>query len=375
MDKPEKGFNWQIGGFLIAYHIFLLCTLPIYFYYCWPPQLSTVLTTVILYFITGLSITAGYHRLYSHRTYRASRLVEFLMLFFGSMAGQGSALRWCFEHRLHHAYVDTDNDPYSINKGFWYAHFLWLFEKARPLNKTMVSDLMANKWVMFQHKHFVLSMTVTNLFAFLFSGFILQDYLGAFLLVVWFRLFMLHHSTWFINSLAHTWGDKPFCQEQSAVNNYIISLLTFGEGYHNYHHTFANDYRNGIRWYHFDPTKWLIWGMSKCGLAKGLRKVDWYSIKKRTVIVRKQILMKKLEAKWNTEKESLEQLVNELSERLLAELAALEKLREKYYLLKKQCTEKDLLKQIYEDLKQVQTNMRADWRRWLQLSRNILHST
>jgi stearoyl-CoA desaturase (delta-9 desaturase) len=371
----KSNFNWQVGVFLISYHIFLLVALPFYCYYCWPFYLPTVLTTIVLFFLTGLSITAGYHRLFSHRTYRANKIVEVLMLFFGSMAGQGSALRWCYDHRLHHAHVDTDEDPYSINKGFWYAHCLWLFEKTKPINPKIVSDLLANKLIVLQDRYFVLSMTVTNLIAFLGAGYLLQDYMGAFFLVVWVRLFLLHHSTWFINSLAHTWGDKPFCQEQSAVNNYVISFLTFGEGYHNYHHTFANDYRNGIRWYHFDPTKWLIWTLSKCGLANSLKKVDWYSIEKRTVMVRKQLLIEKLHALWNVEKENLERLVNELSDRLLLELATLQNLRERYYKLKKDCSEKDLLQQIYTELKLVQSNMKQDWQRWVQLSQSILHAS
>src|SRR5690606_15880861 len=124
----------------------------------------------------------------------------------------------------------TDRDPYSIKKGFWYAHFGWLLYKQEEIDPKVVSDLLQNPRVMFQHRHPIASMVVTNALATVFFGWLCGDFLGAFVIALWLRLFCLHHCTWFINSLAHTWGDKPFCQEQTAVNNLILSFLTFGEG-------------------------------------------------------------------------------------------------------------------------------------------------
>lgn len=267
----KQQFNWVPALFLIFYQSILAITLPFYFYYS-SVHVSTIIVSVILLFLTGISITGGYHRYYAHKTYKVHRLVEFFLLLFGTMSCQGSALRWSFDHRKHHAHVDTDEDPYSIKKGFWYAHFLWIMKKPQPIESKTVPDLMRNKMVVFQHQYYPYLMVLSNAAVFFLCGWLLNDYWGALFLVTWLRIFVLHHSTWFINSLAHTWGDKPFCQEQSAVNNYVISLLTFGEGYHNYHHTFANDYRNGICWYHFDPTKWMIWTLNKLGLAANLKK-------------------------------------------------------------------------------------------------------
>lgn len=365
-------FNWESGVFLIAYHILLLVGLPIYFFY-YTPSLSLILISIVLLFLTGLSITGGYHRYFSHRTYRAKPVVELFLLFFGAMAGQGSALRWSYDHRLHHAYVDTDRDPYSIKKGFWYAHFLWMFKKQPPIQEKTVADLVKNKAIRFQDRHFPLLMTITNVMVWLGVGWLLNDYMGAFFIAVWLRLFTLHHSTWFINSLAHTWGEKPFCQEQSAVDNYILSVMTFGEGYHNYHHTFANDYRNGVRWYHYDPTKWFIWTLNKLGLTSDLKRMDWYSIRKRMVIERKSLLMDRIESLWANEKEELSRMVDELSDRLLEQMNSLRALKEKYSELKKECAEKDLLKQIQTELKALQKELRHDWTSWVQLSRNILY--
>lgn len=354
----------MVGIFLISYHVFLLLSLPLYFWNS-SPALGTVIAAVVLYFLTGLSITAGYHRYFSHRAYKATGVFEVLTLFFGSMATQGSALRWSFDHRLHHAYVDTEDDPYSIKKGFWYAHCLWLFEKPRVIDPKVVSDLMKNRLVMLQHRFFGLCMVVTNGLAFLFVGWLFNDYLGAFFIALWLRLFALHHSTWFINSLAHTWGDKPFSEEQSAVNNYVLSLLTFGEGYHNYHHTFANDYRNGIRWFHYDPTKWLIWTLEKLRLAFDLRFVDDMTIQRRLVIKRKDLLLDRLKGLWNAQE--LEKTIQSLSDQLLTHLEALSE-------LKKQCRQykKDRTREMRHELKMLKKNLRQDFRSWRYLSRKVL---
>lgn len=367
----RANFNWGPGLFLIIYQICLLLTLPFYFYYDLPSW-KMVLVSVVLLYLTGLSITAGYHRFYAHRSYRTKPIIEGFLLFFGSMAGQGSALRWAFDHRLHHAHVDTDLDPYSIKKGFWYAHFLWLLDKPSDIDPKVVPDLMKNPLVQFQHRHSGFLMLSTNLLAFLVVGWLLDDYLGAFFLACWTRLFALHHFTWFINSLAHTWGDKPFCQEQSAVNNYVIALLTFGEGYHNFHHTFANDYRNGIRWYHFDPTKWLIWSLNKCGLATGLKKMDAYTIKKRMVMQRKQLLLERLCNLWYIKKDELEKKVSELSERIVTEIAETNRLMEHYRKVRREGKGSERLKEMRLQINQLKRSLKQDWRQWVLLSRNIL---
>lgn len=370
-NRELKNVNWGPAIFLIVYQVILLLILPFYFYYT-PPSGSMALASFILLYLTGLSITAGYHRFYAHRSYRTNSVMEVILLFFGAMSIQGSALRWAFDHRLHHAHVDTDKDPYSIKKGFWYAHFLWLLEKPATIDPKIVPDLMKNKFVQFQHRYAEILMLVTNVMAAVFVGWLLDDYIGGIILAGWTRIFALHHFTWFINSLAHTWGDRPFCQEQSAVNNFIISLLTFGEGYHNYHHTFANDYRNGVRWYHFDPTKWLIWTLSKIGFAEGLKRVDSLTINKRMVLERRHLLLQKLCDLWYVKKDELEQKVSEVSDRIVAKIADINQLREQYRVLRKECKEPKLLKEIREEIAQVRQSLKQDWAIWIKLSRNIL---
>lgn len=366
-----RQFNWGPALFLIIYQVVLLAALPFYFAFSFP-SIGMWIATIVLLYLTGLSVTAGYHRYFSHRSYKTNSLMETILLFFGSMSVQGSALRWSFEHRLHHAHVDTDKDPYSIKKGFWYAHFLWLMEKPEDIDPKIVPDLMKNPRVMFQHRHYGLCATLSNVFVFLLVGWLLNDFWGAFFLASWTRIFLLHHFTWFINSLAHTWGDKPFCQEQSAVNNYVISLLTFGEGYHNYHHVFANDYRNGIRWYHFDPTKWLIWTLSKIGLTHHLKQMAPSVIAKRMVMERKHLLLDRIHQLWYVKSEELTDKVNEISERIVAQLASFNQLKEHYRKLQEERVELSTLDNLKNELSRIQANLKADWKLWIELSRNIM---
>lgn len=370
MFNTSRGINWGPAAFIVIYHVCLFAALPFYFYY-YTPSLALILISIVLLYVSGLSITAGYHRYFSHKSYKAHPVIEALLVLFGSMTAQGSVLRWSYDHRLHHAHVDTDEDPYSIKKGFWYAHCLWILEKPREIESRLVADLERKKMVMFQHRYYPFMLVATNAFATLFVGWLLNDYVGAFVISLWLRLFFLHHFTWFINSLAHTWGDKPFCSEQTAVNNFFISLLTFGEGYHNYHHTYANDYRNGIRWYHFDPTKWMIWTLNKLGLTEDLKRMDPYTIKKRMILERKGLLFDQLSELWYVKKEELEQNIQEISDRILQQIADFKKLTEKYRNAK-QAKQTELLESLSQELSQLKRNLKTDWKRWKKLSRNIM---
>lgn len=353
--------------FIIGYHLFLLIALPIYLYF-FSLSATLVYTTLILVFISGLAITAGYHRLYSHSCYKAHPITQLVFLFFGSLATQGSVIQWCHDHRLHHAFIDSEKDPYSIKKGFWHAHVFWMFFKTTPIDPKIVSDLLRNPLLAFQHKHYVFCMLLSNIVTVFTVGFFLNDYLGSFLFIWWVRLFLLHHTTWFINSLAHTWGHQNYSREHSAVDNYILSFLTYGEGYHNYHHTFSHDYRNGIRWYHFDPTKWLIWILSKIGLAKDLRKVNNLRIKCQLISEHKEKLLQVLRNPITKDK------VIKLGDQLISQLHTLQSLYEKYKSIPKQeaASIKNQIKITKKDWKEAWSN----WKRLLKSlqSNNLIHS-
>lgn len=359
------------AAFLIGYQTLFLAALPLYLAY-FTPGWTLILASFLLFWCSGISITAGYHRYFSHRSFKTNSFVEFLLILFGSLAIQGSVLRWAFDHREHHAFVDTDKDPYSIKKGFLYAHFLWILDEQKEIDPKVVSDLMKNKLVMNQHRYANLWMTGTNVIVFLLLGWLLHDFLGAIIIGVMARLFFLHHFTWFINSLAHTWGDKPFCQEQTAVNNFIISFVTFGEGYHNYHHTYANDYRNGVRWYHFDPSKWLIWTLSTLGLAYNLKKIDPAAISQRMVLERKNLLLTRLKNLWYIKREEMEQKINEITGRILEKTQYFKSLKEKYHQIKREKSKREIVQQLKGEMKRLKKSLYADWSELTALSKNIM---
>ncbi len=239
-----------------------------------------------LWALNGMSITAGYHRLWAHRAYEAHPLVRFVLLVGGTMAVQNSVLVWCAGHRTHHRHVDhVDLDPYSAKRGFWYSHIGWMLRNYPSGNAdfTNVPDLQKDPMLQFQHKHYLLLILLTNFALPAVIGWAVGDFWGVMLLGGLLRLVVSHHMTFFINSLCHMWGKRPYTDENTARDNFWLALFTWGEGYHNYHHIFQYDYRNGIKWWHYDPTKWLIGGLNKLRLTSKLRRVPDFQLKKAEV--------------------------------------------------------------------------------------------
>lgn len=360
-----KKLDWVTLGYIGGYHLGLAFFLPLYLYF-YTPSLFLILSMVGLVFACGIGITAGYHRCFSHPTYKAHPIIETILLFFGNLATQGSALRWAYEHRMHHAHVDSDEDPYSITKGFWHAHVLWLFKVRPEIDEKVISDLKRNPLVVFQHKHYILLLILQQILTILFFGWLSQDLFGSFVFCYLFRSFLSHHTTWFINSLAHSWGEQNFSKEHSAVDNFIISLLTYGEGYHNYHHTFANDYRNGIKWYHYDPTKWLIYVLSKLGLASNLRRMNSEKIQFQLILEHKKELLKNL-------KQSLYDSKEDLIDRVHKQADALTKTLEDFIQKGKRYKEigrdlKEMKNHLKQEIRALKKRLKFEWRNWDNLS-------
>ncbi|RUO42757.1 acyl-CoA desaturase [Aliidiomarina taiwanensis] len=245
---------------------------------------SLVVALLALFVWSGMSITGGYHRLWSHRTYDTHPVVRVIYALGGALSLQNSALHWASDHREHHKHVDhIDKDPYSISRGFWFAHMGWMlreYQAHRYNDYSNVADLQKDPIVMWQHKHYLALTLLMNIGVPLLIGVLTGQVWGALLFAGFVRIFLGHHTTFFINSLAHTWGKRPYTERNTARDNGVLAFLTFGEGYHNFHHIFAGDYRNGIRWYQFDPTKWLIASLAWFGLARNLKRTNKYLIEK-----------------------------------------------------------------------------------------------
>ncbi|KAH3673353.1 hypothetical protein WICMUC_003713 [Wickerhamomyces mucosus] len=235
---------------------------------------QTAITAIILYIFSGMSITLGYHRLWAHKAYDAKLPVRIFCALFGAAAVEGSIKWWGHSHRVHHRYTDTPRDPYDARRGFWYSHIGWMLVKPNPKHKARadISDLIDDWVVRVQHRHYLLIMLFMSfVFPSLVCGYLFNDYLGGFIYAGILRASFIQQATFCVNSLAHWIGSQPFDDKRTPRDHFLTALVTFGEGYHNFHHEFPSDYRNAIKWYQYDPTKLSIWLLSKVGLAYNLK--------------------------------------------------------------------------------------------------------
>lgn len=274
-----KKYDLPVALFLILNPLIGFTLFFIYIFFFDVP-LSIWILFLIMCAATNLSITAGYHRLFAHRSYETNSFAKFLLLLVGSAAFQGSALKWSSDHRRHHTFIDTEKDPYSIEKGFWYAHMGWLFYKSSVDQEIKAPDLEKDKLVMHQHKYYLWWSIITGFILPILLGLMLGAPLAGLIILGSLRIFFTQQSTFFVNSLCHTLGKQTYSKEISARDSFIVAILTHGEGYHNFHHQFQIDYRNGIKWYHWDPTKWVILAMKSLGMAKKLKTIPAQEILK-----------------------------------------------------------------------------------------------
>jgi stearoyl-CoA desaturase (Delta-9 desaturase) len=244
---------------------------------------QTLVLAIITYFIAGLGITVGYHRLFAHRAYEVGPVTRFFILMAGTSAFEGSCLWWSRDHRAHHRYVDTDKDPYNAQRGFFYAHMGWVLQKQdrTKIGKADTVDLDADPLLKWQDRFFLPLATLTGiLIPTCIAGFGWGDWRGGFFFGSVARSVFVMQSTFCVNSVAHWFGDHTFTDEHTPRDSWFVSLLTLGEGYHNFHHEFPYDYRNGVKNYAYDPSKWTIWVLGKLGLAYNLKRFPENEIKK-----------------------------------------------------------------------------------------------
>ncbi|KAK9455025.1 hypothetical protein V1511DRAFT_499218 [Dipodascopsis uninucleata] len=288
LSNWHKHLNW-LNVFLVVFIPSAGCTAAFFT----PLQWKTAVWAVIYYFMTGMSITAGYHRLWAHRAYSATLPVRILLSLFGAGAVEGSIRWWSSGHRVHHRYTDTDRDPYSVRKGLLYSHIGWMLLLPNPKKKSRVdiTDLNADPVVRIQHKHYMYFLLgMAFLFPMAVAGFGWGDWVGGLVWAGVVRLTFVHHATFCVNSLAHFIGDQPFDDRRSPRDHVLTALVTMGEGYHNFHHEFPSDYRNAIKWYQYDPTKWLIRSLKAVGLAYDLKTFSQNAIEQGVVQQRQKKL-------------------------------------------------------------------------------------
>ncbi len=324
---PIDKINWVTSSFLIGTLALSLTAVPAYLFAYGLPWFFVAMF-VVMFYATGMSITLGYHRLFSHMTFQAKWPVKLFTLLFGAAAFENSVIMWASEHRQHHKHVDHDDDPYAISKGFFFAHIGWLLFKLKPddENYSNVADLKKDKLVAWQHRYVQwIAVGVGFLFPALLGMAVVggwKGFLGGFLFGGVARVVAVQHCTFFINSACHTFGNQPYSDRCSARDSWLMALFTFGEGYHNYHHEFQHDYRNGVKPWQWDPTKWAIWLFDKMGLAGNLRRVPSEKILMAQISQAQQQLQAKLAEGGQSLSESTRALLqassdylNDLSER------------------------------------------------------------
>jgi stearoyl-CoA desaturase (Delta-9 desaturase) len=273
VEKPVPKTDYLSIAIFAAITVATLVGVPLFWWHYGFSRLDWAMF-VVLYIASGLGITVGYHRLISHRSFECPNWVKACFLITGGWALENSALRWCSDHIRHHARCDQEEDPYNALKGFWHSHCGWIFIKSPYRDEKWESKLRKDPLIMWQHRYYVPIM-LSGLALPFAVGLAAGGWMGGvscFLLAGVCRTFLVLNSTFCINSICHLWGAQPHSKEDSSRDSWWVSLLTFGEGYHNYHHAHLRDYRNGPKWYNFDPSKWLIFSLSKLGLAYNLQR-------------------------------------------------------------------------------------------------------
>ena len=273
---PLERINWVTSPFLIGTALLTVTALPVYLWFFGFDWFHFGMFFV-MFILTGFSITAGYHRFFAHKTFEAKWPLRLMVLVFGAAAFENSVLMWTSDHRRHHKHTDHEDDPYNITKGFFHAHMGWILFKLNPEPPLdNVPDLESDRLVRWQHRHIHLLAVLVGFVLPTIAGYLYDGWvgaLGAFLIGGIARVVATQHTTFFINSACHCLGRQPYSTRCSARDSFLLALFTLGEGYHNYHHEFQYDYRNGVKPWQWDPTKWLIWVLSKVGVTSHLRRV------------------------------------------------------------------------------------------------------
>jgi stearoyl-CoA desaturase (delta-9 desaturase) len=236
------------------------------------------------YLISGLGVTIGFHRYFTHRAFKANRGLRNGLAIAGSMALQGDVISWVADHRRHHAYADKEGDPHSpwlygttpvaLAKGFWHAHTGWLFGRDRTNAARFTPDLLADRDIARISRQFPLWTVISLVAPALLGGVISMSWWGALTAFFWaglVRVAVLHHITWSINSICHMIGERPFAAQGKATNFWPLAILSMGESWHNLHHADPTCARHGVQRGQLDMSARLIQGFEKLGWARDVR--------------------------------------------------------------------------------------------------------
>ena len=223
---------------------------------------------LVMYALTAMGVTIGFHRMLTHRSFRPHPVVKGLLLILGSMAVEGPAVQWATIHIKHHACADQEGDPHSPVEGFFHAHIGWMFKDHDPSNAKYGRHLHNDRFVVWIDRTFLL---------WVFLSLVIPFLLGGWTGLLWgglVRIFLTHHVTWSVNSVCHTFGMREYETTDQSRNEWLVGLLAFGEGWHNNHHAFPRSAFHGLHWWQVDLSGLIIWGLERCGLVKEVYRVS-----------------------------------------------------------------------------------------------------
>ncbi|KAF9531903.1 fatty acid desaturase-domain-containing protein [Crepidotus variabilis] len=273
VGKPPKIW-WSNTIFFLSVHI--AAAIAVYYFPPWNTQPANLWLWFLTWQLADFGITIGYHRLYSHKAFRASFGVRVVLAVLGSCAFQGSIKSArCLRHRLHHRFTDDpEHDPYAATRGLFYSHMGWIFYKPNydRLGLVEKDDLEIDPVVRLQHKYYVPLALLSGFVLPTLCGIIWGDPIGSFIYGGLLARLFIWHCTFMVNSLAHWDGLQPYSDDDTSRGNLILALLTGGEGNHNFHHAFPHDFRSGPSRVDWDPSKWIILVLHRLGLVHSLQK-------------------------------------------------------------------------------------------------------
>jgi len=261
INHERLSYNWSTIIAVTLFHILAVVAL---FFFSW----QNLAAALVTWWVAGsFGIGIGYHRLLTHRGFKAPKWLEYTLSVFGTLAMQSGPLTWVTTHRVHHAFTDQPNDPHSPREGTYWSHMGWIF-RGKAQNQTPADmkrycpDLVDDKFLQWLDKYYYVPVIV--LAAILFA-------IGGWQMVLWgifLRSVFGWHFTWLVNSATHLWGSRRFETRDDSRNNGLVAAVTFGEGWHNNHHAYPRSAKHGLAWYEFDVNWVQIWALGKLGIIK-----------------------------------------------------------------------------------------------------------
>lgn len=267
IEQSRLFVNWKNLFIVTTFH--LMC-IPALFLFSWK---NFAVMMIGNWIVGSLGVGLGYHRLLTHRSFKAPKWLEYTLTAFGTMSMQDDAMKWVATHRMHHAHTETEKDPHSTRPGFWWAHMEWVVKGTAQDHdaatfKKYIPDLLKDKFQVALANYYLVPIILSAALLYAIGGW------GAVLWGVFVRVVVGWHTTWFVNSLAHYSGKRSFDTKDDSTNNWFVAILTFGEGWHNNHHAYPSSARHGLKWYQFDMNWITISIFKRLGWAKQIRVYD-----------------------------------------------------------------------------------------------------